>query len=229
MLRRAEYVFENNFPAVVKNGRTTHFPEDLMLVRANELPVNFGSPVDDRDKIHLKAPVRGRVAPFLQIADRISAASAAPSALSAPVPDRVRSMVARDQKHDIIQLMRCPIPKENILTRRPRIPEAITDIKSEAVSIHITAACSPVPGVLVSPHSSSPVQGSKIRPGVESVNPPVKQNLAGSTHAVDFLIVVEGVFPIPGRGNHHRIHVRLIEEYIAFQGLSMIEISEIAD
>ena len=174
-----------------------------MLVAHDDLRVDFRSPVQHGDKIHLETAVARRERPGLHI-----------------IP-------LRDVESHVRKLMPFSVIEEHILGSSRRVAEPVSDIETEGLSLDDPIPGSPVPAVIVGPDSAPPVKRSEVSFTIEHILLPVEFHPAARAHDVDFLIIVEGVLLLlPGSRDDHRIHVRLFQLDPAPEGLSILEIPE---
>ena len=101
--------------------------------------------------------------------------------------------------------MRLAVIEQHIFGCRRRIAETIADIEAEAASVcEYRLSRTPVPGIIVSPDTASPVQSRQsavLRP--EPVFPAAQCNDSVGAQAVDFLVVIKMVFLRKRRSNDH--------------------------
>lgn len=115
--------------------------------------------------------------------------------------------------------------KKHIFTGCSSIPEAIADIKAERHSVHQTGSTAPVPGIFIGPHPSAPIQNAEGLRGTKLVNAAIKFHLAGSRHAVDFLIIIERRFLFRKRGaDHHGLLLGIFQANLTGNRFTVTEV-----
>ena len=112
-LGKAQDIPDMDGSTVIQDGRTAHPSEHLVLVGNDHLEVKVGSPVQNRNKVHLKSPVRGSKLPWIHEAG------------------------LRDMECHIIQLVGFSVVKDHILGCRSGIAKAVTNVKTKAVAVQI--------------------------------------------------------------------------------------------
>ena len=123
----------------------------------------------------------------------------------------------------IIQLMSDMIVEQHVFGGGFCVAKTISDIEAKGVSIQIRISGSPVPGIIICPYAAAPIQRAEICRRVKLVTDSVVLHIAGSAHAVDFLIIVKMLIPVPGSGNHHGVHFRLLKDNVAVKRLIIPE------
>ena len=132
-------------------------------------------------------------------------------------------------KRHIIQLMRLSVIVQHILRCRRSIPEPVSNIEPKGLTLNHTITGPPVPAVIISPHTSAPVQGSKIRLRTKGICLPIIPHTSAGRHTVNLLVIVERpLIFLPRRSDYHGIHLGLPQSNIAFKILSLIEIPKFA-
>ena len=104
---------------------------------------------------------------------------------------------------DLGQLMGLAPVEQHILAGGGGIAEAIADVEAEIHTTHQTGGAAPVPGVVIGPHATAPVQNAEAVLGGEGVAVRANGHGAVGPHTVDLLVVVEVGFLFKGGADDH--------------------------
>ena len=135
---KAHKILQFYEPSVIQDCPSGHPSEHLMLVRSDNPRGKLSRAIQDRFKLHFKASVTGCKLPGFHI------------------------VLFRDMKLYVIQLMRPSAIKNHILRCGGGVSEPVSDIKPERFSSDGSISGSPVPCIVISPYSTSPVQSPVI-------------------------------------------------------------------
>ena len=142
----------------------------LMLVRYDQFIIQTCESVQKRHKIHLKSSVTGSEFPRLAI------------------------IILRDYKGHIIDFVCHAVIEDHVFRSCFRISESIVDIKPKCMSIYIAVPGTPVPSVIICPHTSSPVERSEMFFRVKFVPLSIIFCKTSRAHTIDFLVIIESSF-----------------------------------
>lgn len=144
-----------------------------MLVRYDQFIIQTCGSVQKRHKIHLKSSVTGSEFPRLAI------------------------IILRDYKGHIIDFVCHAVIEDHVFRSCFRISESIADIKPKCMSIYIAVPGTPVPSVIICPHTSSPVERSEMFFRVKFVPLSIIFCKTFRAHTIDFLVIIESSFFFP--------------------------------
>ena len=177
----------------------------LMLVRYDQFIIQTCESVQKRHKIHLKSSVTGSEFPRLAI------------------------IILRDYKGHIIDFVCHAVIEDHVFRSCFRISESIADIKPKCMSIYIAVPGTPVPSVIICPHTSSPVERSEMFFRVKFVPLSIIFCKTFRAHTIDFLVIIESSFFVPRCCDNHRIHLGLLQPDVAGEWLALIEVIKLTD
>lgn len=204
LLSKADQIFDFELRSVVEDSSTVHFAENLMLVGDDDLYIRQGGAVNDGIKVHLKPAVAGGKGPGFG------------------------EIIRRDVEDHVIQLMPLSVVEEDILRGGGGVAKPISNIEAEGLVVYHAVAGTPIPGIVIGPYAAAPIQSTKVGFRIEDISLAVIADTAGSGHAVDFLVVIEGLVLVERRCDDHGIHLRLAHQDIAVKILLTIEFFEAA-
>lgn len=199
LFREAQEIPDLEGRSIVQDGGAGEAAEDLVLVAFQDLEVGVGSPVDDGGEVHLKPAV---------------------VAGEGPGPHVVLLFALHgDVEADLRQLMGLALVKEHVFRGSGGVAEAVSDVEAEGLSVRKARGGAPIPGVVVRPHPTAPVQHAEGIRGGEGVCFRAQPHGSGGAHTVDLLVVVEMTRLLKGRADDHGLLRFIGERHVHVDGV----------
>ena len=125
--------------------------------------------------------------------------------------------------------MSLTVIKNHVFTCGRCVTETVTDIKTETVTVNLSRARTPIPNIIIGPNTSAPIKTSKVCFRRKFIHFSVIHYLAGSTHTINFLIVIKRLFiRFKRSGNYHSVIIKTFESDICFKTLAAVKFRKIA-
>ena len=95
------------------------------------------------------------------------------------------------------------------------------------MSSDIAVPRTPIPRIIIRPHTASPVKDSHIFSPIKNIIAPVKVHFALDRHTIHLLIVIKSLrLLLPRCSNTDAVHLRLLHQKVRLQCLTILKITE---